>query len=518
MKFKNETRFSQSVMIFHGIALPAKDGTLAGYAALINAYELKVPIPETLSFISTQHKRYKLEVWEVYTLRHKPEETLGGHLTFALKYEGLDLAVLNALFQKIDETELEVWVKSEPSGRYSRRIWFLYEWLTGKTLAVTDVNTGNFFDALNTKLQFGGTVELSRRHRIRNNLPGSKDFCPLVRRTKKLEQYLALDLATMAHTKTKAVHPNVLSRAAAFLLLKDSRASFAIEGETIGKNRAERWGKVVAQAGLTPLSLEDLLRIQAIVIEDSRFVKLGLRKEGGFIGVHERSTQQPLPDHISANWQDLPRLMLGMSNTHNQLNKKETLDPVILAAIIAFGFVFIHPFVDGNGRIHRYLIHHVLADLGFSPKGIVFPVSAVILERIDEYRLVLESYSRPRLEFIDWQPTEGGNIDILNETIDLYRYFDATKMAEFLYDCVQETIEKVLPEEIRYLECYDEMKNVINELFDMPDHLADLLINFLEQNKGKLSKRAKEKEFQALSEKECESLEKSYSLIFTPIE
>lgn len=41
---------------------------------------------------------------------------------------------------------------------------------------------------------------------------------------------------------------------------------------------------------------------------------------------------------------------------------KSIYDPV-LAAGIAFGFVFIHPFEGGNGRIHRYLIHHVLAKI-----------------------------------------------------------------------------------------------------------------------------------------------------------
>lgn len=510
MKLENTN--PQVLTPFHGCALPTQKGTLAGYSALIQAYDLKVPLPETLSFISDRHKRYRTGEWEVYTRRYKPDDTLEGHLTFSLKYEGLDLAVLQALFQKIDPAELESWVKAEPSGRYSRRIWFLYEWLTGQTLDLPDAKIGNFFEALDPKFQYAGGREVSRRHRIWNNLPGTQDFCPLVRRTKKLEHYIALNLGTLAHTKTKALHTDILSRAAAFLLLKDSRASFAIEGETLPRSRAERWGKAVAQAGLIPLSIEELLRLQAIVIEDRRFVKLGLREGGGFIGLHERSTQQPLPDHISARSQDLPKLMTGLINTYTKLTQTNLMDPVILAAVLAFGFVFIHPFVDGNGRIHRYLIHHVLADRSFTPKGIVFPVSAVILERIDDYRRVLESYSRPRLEYIDWKPTERGNVDVLNETIDLYRYFDATKMAEFLYDCVQETIEKVLPQEIRYLEQYDEMKKAINELFDMPDPLADLLIRFLE--KGKLSKRAREKEFKTLSEKECEQLEKLYSQIF----
>jgi hypothetical protein len=44
--------------------------------------------------------------------------------------------------------------------------------------------------------------------------------------------------------------------------------------------------------------------------------------------------------------------------------------------------------------------------LGFTPQGIVFPVSAAILERIDDYRKVLESYSQPVMYFIEWKETK----------------------------------------------------------------------------------------------------------------
>ncbi len=95
-----------------------------------------------------------------------------------------------------------------------------------------------------------------------------------------------------------------------------------------------------------------------------------------------------------------------------------------------------------------------------------------------------------------------------------YRYFDATKQAEFLYDCVYQTIIEILPEEVSYLEKYDKMKGAINERFDMPDHIADLLIRFLEQNNGNLSKRAKENEFKELSAAEIMELESIYKDIF----
>ncbi|HED19316.1 MAG TPA: cell filamentation protein Fic, partial [Gammaproteobacteria bacterium] len=172
------------------------------------------------------------------------------------------------------------------------------------------------------------------------------------------------------------------------------------------------------------------------------------------------------------------------------------------------------PFEDGNGRIHRYLFHHVLAEKGFVPKGLVFPVSAVILERIDDYRQTLEHYSKPRLDFIKWRPTDKGNVEILNETIDLYRYFDATRQAEFLFECVEETVNKTLPDEVSYLAKYDQLNNFIKNYIDMPDKLVDLLIRFLGQNNGRLSKRARDKEFSKLTEAEVRTIERKYEEVF----
>ena len=505
--------FSQSVSDFHGIPLPEADMVLAGYAALINYYDLKVPLPDRLSAISTKHRRYEADQWNIFTAKHKPDETLAGHLTFALKYEGVDLGVLNALFKAVPPVKVESLIKNKPTGQYSRRVWFLYEWLTEKKLDIADVTAGNYFEALNSKLQYSGASIPSKRHHVRNNLPGTRNFCPLIRRTEKLERLIASHLSEKAKDSLGDVHPDILARAAAFLLLKDSKASYAIEGERPPYNRAERWGQAIGQAGQQKLTGQELLRLQEIVIGDKRFTKMGWRKEGGFVGVHDRATNAPIPDHISARWQDVADLIEGLIGADNRLSDSD-YDPVLAAAIIAFGFVFIHPFEDGNGRIHRYLIHHVLAEKGFAPKGIVFPVSAAILERIDEYRRTLEAYSKPRLGLIEWKPTLRSNVEVLSETIDLYRYFDATRQAEFLYDCVRETVENTLPEEVVYLARHDKMKSFIEGHFDMPDRVLENLIAFLRQGDGKFSKRAREKEFSKLTSEEFALLEEKFAGIF----
>jgi hypothetical protein len=76
---------------------------------------------------------------------------------------------------------------------------------------------------------------------------------------------------------------------------------------------------------------------------------------------------------------------------------------VLQAAATAFGFVYVHPFQDGNGRLHRCLIHDVLAERKFTPPGMVFPVSSVMLDRIDDYRATLQGHSSPLMPFIEWR-------------------------------------------------------------------------------------------------------------------
>lgn len=240
--------------------------------------------------------------------------------------------------------------------------------------------------------------------------------------------------------------------------------------------------------------------------------RTGAGSEGGFVGGRERESRMPMPDHISARPDDLAELIQGMVAFDRQAAQQ--VDPVVAAAVLAFGFVYIHPFEDGNGRLHRYLMHHVLARRGFGPPGVVFPVSAAILDRIDGYRAALEDYSRRLLPVVDWEPTKSGNVRVANDTADFYRYFDATPQAEFVYGCVQRTIEHDLPEEAGFLKKYNALRSELKLIVDMPERLSDSLFRFLHQNGGTLSRRAREKEFAALTDEEAARIEGIYRDVF----
>ncbi len=174
MFFMDCARFSWDTVHMITRALPETDARLAGYAYLINNYELGVPVPAILSAIGKKHTEYETDNWRVFTPRHAPENSLYGHLTFALRYEGIDLSILSALFQKISKTEVEKIIQNEPAGSYARRIWFLFEYLTDYTLDISDISQRGYVDLVDPKIQYAGPVRPSKRHRINNNLPGVK--------------------------------------------------------------------------------------------------------------------------------------------------------------------------------------------------------------------------------------------------------------------------------------------------------------------------------------------------------
>jgi len=484
-----------------------KDTDLAGWAAIAHALKLQAPVrnPCCISKHYVKGSQRQDESWRVFDKRYHPGDQIVDHLNFAFRHESIDLLILKRAFELIPRNELETYVKASPTGVHTRRAWFFYELLMGQTLEIDDAGNLTAVDALDPKVYFTAKPELSRRHKVRDNLLGTGSWCPIIRRTEVLETFTKQDLARSAAETVGHAGPGLITRAASFLLLADSQASFQIEGERAPRTRLERWGKAVLQAGKNELTIGELVRLLRVLIKDTRFVFPGFRPDGVFLGERDH-LGVPIPEFIGARPQDVEDLCLSLLEANCRMRESD-VDPVLQAAATAFGFVYVHPFQDGNGRVHRCLIHHVLAERGFTPPGLVFPVSSVMFDLIDEYRQTLQDHSLPLMSCIDWIPTADQNVEVLNDTADLYRYFDCTTAADFLYRCVKRTIELDLPREIDYLGRHDRAMRKIMEAIEMPDRLAQNFIRFVRQNGGELSARKREKFFAPLSDVEIRNLE-----------
>jgi hypothetical protein len=466
------------VASFQTAPLP-NESRLAGVAALANEFDVSAPV-RTPACVSDNHISGSVRTegpWRVHDKRYWPGDTFDDHLDFALRNENLDLLVLKRVFEAIDPKIMEGFVKATPKGIPARRAWYLYELMTRRTLDIPDDPGVPAVDLLDSEPYFTGKPHLSRRHRVRDNLLGSGTYCPVIRRTAKLTKFTQRGLSEKAAETLGRTGAHVLTRAASFLLLADNRASFEIEGERSPRTRLERWGKAVLQAGKNKLTLDEIIRLQDVLIEDRRFVHVGLRHDGVFLGERDHN-HDPLPGFIGARPEDLPELMAGMLEANDRMSA-DGVDAVLQATATAFGVVYIDPFQDGNGRLHRCLVHHVLAERKYTPPGVVFPVSSVMYDRIDEYRRTLRAHSGPLLDFIEWRPTPQRNVEVLNDTEDLYRYFDATDAAEFLYSCVEHTVEYDLPREIDYLRRHDQALRRIMNTVEKPDRVAENLLMFI---------------------------------------
>ena len=482
---------------------------LLGHAWLHAEFGLRVPPAATESHLVAGARRTETDgvrTFESYPRPYATDGSVVSHIRFALRHEPLDLGVLTAAFREVRPETMEDWVRTEPTGIFSRRAWFLYETLLGQTLDVENARLGNYVDALDPGKHFVAVPRRSRRHRVRDNLLGGPGLCPNVRRTRQLVEAMEQGLDEEARKLVARYDPSVLVRAVNYLYTKETRSSFAIEGETPNPTRTERFVAALRTArDRDPTDKATLLDLQAGIV-DPRYAATDWRRMQIFVG----STVGGYRDEvhfIGPRSEDVPDLMEGWMDLSRRLSSSKT-DPVVAAAVSAFAFVFVHPFQDGNGRVHRWLVHQALASRGYGPAGAVLPVSAAILRDRRGYDAVLESFSRPRLALTPWEWTPEREIRVEDDTTDLYRFFDATPFAEYLYDRVADTIRHDLPDELGFVAVFNRATATVREIVDMPDRRLSLFVRLVMQNQGQLS-AAKRHHFEELSDAEVAAMERA---------
>lgn len=493
----------------------------AGYALLQERHKILTLPHFVTSSVGDAARRTIIESGtrrEVYPRIYWPGESDFDHLEFALKYEGLNLPVLRSLLPRLSSADLTSWIQSKPTGANARRVWFLFEQFTQKRLDLPNLTQGNYVELADPKLYYTGPRRPNRRQRVHLNLLGDLRFCVVLRRTEALAAWEEKRLDQKVRQVVAQIPADIFRRALDYLYRKETRSSYAIERENPDQERAARFVELLHQAEKGDfLTQPALVQLQRAIV-DPRYQNNGWRNslnEQNFVG-QTTPAFQDLVHFIAPRPQEIAELMEGWLAAA-RLMMDGSVPPVIAAAGIAWTFVFLHPFSDGNGRIHRFLIHHVLARRGFAPEGVIFPVSAAMLDDPQGYDASLETFSKPLLPLIKWSFDEDREMQVQHDTSDLYRSIDCTPVAEALFGFVERTIERDLPAELQFLLRYDEARRRMRNVVELPDPVADRFIRFSQQNGWKLSKAKRKKGgLEKLRDDEIRSLEAVVRDVFDP--
>ncbi len=443
---------------------------------------------------------------EVYAAAMRPADTLSAHLTFALKHEGVHLEFLARLFDRVAEADMAAWINGERTGQYARRAGFLWEWLKGRPLSgVAAVAAGNYVTVLDPAQVLTATAAVNNpRWRIRDNLPGTRDFCPLVRRTPAVQEAEAYDCAAGFSRLEAEYGVDLLLRSASWLTAKESRASFLIEHEENEKDRIKRFAAMMERfCGQFPNPLDRrlLADMQKEVIGGKTTLQhFGLRQSPVFVG--DISDFRERVHYVAPHWQRLESLLTGMEAFIKRTGGRAAIPR---AAVVAFGFVYVHPLADGNGRIHRFLINDLLRRDGALPRPFILPVSATIADsarnraRYDE---ALEIFSTPFMarygeccEFgADFRGHDDGiqsnfGFSAWDDALPAWRYPDLTRHVAYLADVIAETIGQEMGKEARLLRSWDHARSRVKDRVEGPTQDIDRIIRSVRENAGKVSNK-----------------------------
>ena len=442
---------------------------------------------------------------ETYTEPMRPASEPAAHLQFHLRHETPNLEFLSRLLQNSGPGFVQEWINSEPTGQYARRAAFLYEWLTDQELVVPPRLGGNYVDVIDDGKMVAASQDRatrSSRWHVNNNLAGTREFCPMVIKTEAVDSAAALDVPYLFNELTNEFGEDLLLRAAIWMTLRESKSSFAIEGESERVGRVQRFADVMARRtgqNEVPLGDADLAELQHEILgERSSITHFGLRQSPVFVG--QSLNYQEVVHYVAPPAGDVGKMLEGLRVF---LEKTEGQSSVMRSAVASFGFVYIHPLSDGNGRVHRFLVNDVLRRDGVLPAPVILPISAVITDDSGErrsYDQTLDRVSEPLMrslrECVKFESTQTtypdgvvSNFSFQGEdrARPLWRYPDLSPHVVFLSRIIDRTLTEQMREESRYLRNHARARSALKEVVEMPDHQADRVLRSLEQNKGQLS-------------------------------
>lgn len=410
------------------------------------------------------------------------------HAAFALAHEGVNMQILAQILPKISRNDMTSFVNSKPCSLLIRRAGWLWELFTGQSLdfRTTATKYEPLFDPASYLTRDGG--ERSAKWKITFNGLGTPKWCATVERTAAI--HAGLSILDRAAEWFDSIGRRDAERVYARARIHETMGSFELEKDYLSEAKADRFALLLRHASENRrLSEGFLCELQNELIDNPHAQACAYRTEQNWLadgpGGHSVTYVPPPPGLISglmSSWQEAAE-MLPLQT-----------DPIAAAAIVSFGFVYMHPFMDGNGRLSRFLIHQQLAASGKLGKDRFLPVSIAMKKHELEYLEALETFSKPARKA--WQVIWTGGDPLCKCTFlgneSLYRYWDATRQVEFLYKMAAEALDVHLQDEVGFLEKFDRLDRAVNDAFDIPQPLRFRMIQvYLEHGRLSLNFRKK---------------------------
>lgn len=468
---------------------------MIGYEFLLSKIGIRMmPLPQPARIKPVTRVESMPEMLAIPRNVAPDDDSILSHVLFALRYETIQIPILEQALCLVPADELLAGLARQPQGGYLRRAAYLWEKANGQPLPLPQETTGgNYLEIFDPNEYYTGRIwERSQKYRVVFNGIGPYEFCPVVKRDAGMEKAGVEILGRLNEWAIDPKNAELLDRVMSWAYLSETRDSYAIENEVPSPDKEQAFLQAMAHLrDKTPLSEEYLVQLQNTVISNPIKAEVQFRAAQNWLQRGGRGAAAvryvpPAPDSM----------MTLMDGFMRMANAQDDVPPLVKAALVSFGFVFIHPFMDGNGRLSRLLAHHTLNFKGALPdvKGspAILPLSVAMKRNEKEYLSALESFSLPARAL--WDVTHISDSDFVFDFKSsplVYAHWSGQKAAEFVTACAGEALEQSLIEEAVYLQGYDQAFEKIDKSYDLPNKTINLLIQWIHQNSCRMPERRK---------------------------
>ena len=427
------------------------------------------------------------------------------HLLFALKHEGVNLQVLAAAMPSLSAAQLAAAFAQTPNGQYIRMLCCLWEHFTGQLVMERPVVTAGYVDLFDPGKYHTAGSQRDQRWRVNFNGLGTWDYCVTVERTEAIQDALDADVLTATRTFMSGLTTDLMDRTLNWAYLHETQDSYAIEREAPSEDKARTFIQLLKQAH-EPRQLDEeyLVELQASIVSNPYNQAVQYRSDQNWLVDGGRGALGV--SYVPPRPQDIPALMDAWANFANK--RSGHMDPLMAASIASFGFVYLHPFMDGNGRLSRFLFHKILCQSGQLQDGMLLPVSVAMKRHEAEYLAVLRDFSRRARELVNVRAAGEGDFEFTFKCDDkIFRYWDATPCVEFGLRMAREALEVELRSESNFIIHFDAIRKAIDDRFDLRGSTLATLISIALNADGTISRTKRQRYSEEVSEEVFQAIE-----------